>query len=474
MAPSRPKPARGTKSQDVKFVSDIGENLLLECRMLHKKLTSSQQAIRTLESDQEQLRAQNQSLEARLASIGESEERYKEENWNLELKLQELKDQVSKSTVAINKAATETGRLQSDKSSQIEIIETLRLREAELKHEIETLKSKHESDISGFKREQELLQTENSSLQHTITDLKHEIETKPAIPLMTPMQRTMPAVDSDKFIDDYDDFDFETSSNSPPGSPVKSTPSRNSVLETETVKASLGHAHRMISNLRSSLHREKNEKVELKRLLNETQEELEQARSGSRSKKLKIPAPTHRMKTTFPAISKKNTRTGASKTFLDNTITNKDEDESVEDVDAFTSPETRHTSSEDESDDIKTTLKSSAFRMARGTKAQRENSASEDDEFEQKLRALSDSESNLSSSGGFSQEGSPLKNKSLASEFLSVDDLERHAEQHGLVTVPVDEYDELVKNQSGKSQTVEEITNAATELGMLLYFFFTL
>lgn len=452
-------------------MSDIGENLLVECRMLHKKLTNSQSIIRTLENDQEQLKAHNQSLEARLASIGDSEERYKEENWNLELKLQELKDQISKSTVVINKAATETGRLQSDKSSQLEVIETLRLREADLKHEIETLKSKHESDINVFKRDQESLKTENSSLQQTITDLKHEIQTKPTIPLMTPMQRTMADEDIDEYSEETEDIDTETSSTSPPGSPVRSTPSRNSVLETETVKASLGHAHRMITNLRSSLHREKNEKVELKRLLNETQEELEQARSGSRSKKLKIPASAHRMKNTFPAIPKKTIRAGVSNASLDGVTVNNDDEESVEDVDAFTSSETRHISSDDESDDINTTLKSSVFRVARGTKAARENSASEDNESDEKLRGYSDSDSNSSSSGASSQE-SPLKGKSLASEFLSLDDLKHHAEQHGFVTVPVDEYDELVKNQSGKSQTVEEVTAAATELGMLLKSFF--
>ena len=52
-------------------------------------------------------------------------------------------------------------------------------------------------------------------------------------------------------------------------------------LESETLKSSLGHAHRMIQNLKSTIHREKTEKIELKRMLQDARDEVEQRRRES-------------------------------------------------------------------------------------------------------------------------------------------------------------------------------------------------
>ncbi|KAM3083858.1 hypothetical protein ACMFMF_001220 [Clarireedia jacksonii] len=70
-----------------------------------------------------------------------------------------------------------------------------------------------------------------------------------------------------------------TPEHSPPPSPIKVTP-RHSMLESETLKSSLHHAHRMIQNLKGNIHREKTEKLELKRMLQEARDELEVARRG--------------------------------------------------------------------------------------------------------------------------------------------------------------------------------------------------
>jgi hypothetical protein len=51
------------------------------------------------------------------------------------------------------------------------------------------------------------------------------------------------------------------------------------MLESETLKSSLNHAHRMIQNLKNNIHREKTEKIELKRMLQDARDELESRRS---------------------------------------------------------------------------------------------------------------------------------------------------------------------------------------------------
>jgi hypothetical protein len=64
-------------------------------------------------------------------------------------------------------------------------------------------------------------------------------------------------------------------------SPVKGTPARAGMLESETLKSSLNHAHRMIQNLKNNIHREKTEKVELKRMLAEARDEIEKRRDST-------------------------------------------------------------------------------------------------------------------------------------------------------------------------------------------------
>lgn len=59
------------------------------------------------------------------------------------------------------------------------------------------------------------------------------------------------------------------------------------MLESETLKSSLNHAHKMIQNLKGNVHREKSEKQELKRMLQEARDELEIRRAEPNEKRLK-------------------------------------------------------------------------------------------------------------------------------------------------------------------------------------------
>jgi hypothetical protein len=52
------------------------------------------------------------------------------------------------------------------------------------------------------------------------------------------------------------------------------------MLESETLKSSLHHAHRMIQILKGNIHREKTEKLELKRMLQDSRDELEANRGA--------------------------------------------------------------------------------------------------------------------------------------------------------------------------------------------------
>ncbi|KAK4650305.1 hypothetical protein QC762_706250 [Podospora pseudocomata] len=67
-------------------------------------------------------------------------------------------------------------------------------------------------------------------------------------------------------------MDEDAQSEEPPDRPGSDLPSR---LENETLRTSLSHAQRMIQDLRTNIHREKTEKLELKRLLQDARDQLE-------------------------------------------------------------------------------------------------------------------------------------------------------------------------------------------------------
>jgi hypothetical protein len=93
--------------------------------------------------------------------------------------------------------------------------------------------------------------------------------------------------------------DHNTPEHSPPPSPMKPTP-RHSALESETLKTSLGHAQRTIQTLRTNIHREKTEKLEMKRMLQDARDEIEKLRGDPN------PAPKRNRKAELREAKKPN------------------------------------------------------------------------------------------------------------------------------------------------------------------------
>ncbi|MBE3043528.1 hypothetical protein IMZ48_13345, partial [Candidatus Bathyarchaeota archaeon] len=82
--------------------------------------------------------------------------------------------------------------------------------------------------------------------------------------------------------DDFENAaDDNTPEHSPPISPMKGTTPRHSMLESETLKTSLQHAQRTIQSQRNQLHREKTEKLEMKRMLQDARDDVERLRNDA-------------------------------------------------------------------------------------------------------------------------------------------------------------------------------------------------
>lgn len=430
-----------------------------------------------MEEEHESLKSKYGSLELRYASIEESEEKCKEENWDLEVRLQELQDQISKTSTSLSKATSESSRLQNDKSSHIETIENLQMQEIELKQHLDSIKLKHENEMSSSRQEQENLREENNSLHQIISDLKEEMETNKGLHIRG---RSLAEPQDTNDFDDEEE-DMVTPKHSPSLLPVAGTPLVGSALETETIKSSLSHAHRTINNLRNTLSKEKTEKNELKRLLQETQDELERSGSGptshSRSKKTK-PISQQRARNAFYGVRRTAVATSSNASLTDQSFHSALEDDLLSGTDAgfetatdgvTTEDDSYHTGRESIYDDISDGDLTETEMIPSG---QDNSSSLSDDDSDNSLNASRGRRSLLpfSSQGlapnspnayteSLSQQTTPVKPKSLADEFLSVPDIERHAEQHGLVVLSEEEYNDLVTKSEHQTEEIETEEN---------------
>jgi hypothetical protein len=201
----------------------------------------------------------------------------------MHLRNQELQNQFTTAAADASKYGTENTRLLAQTTSLTTAVETLKLKNAELSANLADAKTKQESEISSLRRSQASLQRDRSDLQRHVDELKLELMNRPEPSLEDINEQ----IDPDNLSDGEESVTpIDRSPNaSPQLSPIKNTPSRNAPLELETTKSSLHHAHRMVTNLRNTLHREKTEKLELRRLLATAQDEVEQLRNKPGSKR---------------------------------------------------------------------------------------------------------------------------------------------------------------------------------------------
>jgi hypothetical protein len=215
-------------------------------------------------------------------------EKLKEETWNLELAKQELTISVTELQQNLSKANVEQNKLAKQVNELRSEIEHLRDSEQKLTNTIDNMKQRHEQDMSSIRRHAAAIQREKTDQTKEIEKLTSELAIAKAQSRIGKHVSTEsePSARSGETVDDQTASILAVNNDaspsiSPPSSP-KQSPARNQAMEVETLKTSLAHAHRMVSNLRSNLHKEKTEKFEFKKLLAESQETIEQLQNDPR------------------------------------------------------------------------------------------------------------------------------------------------------------------------------------------------
>ena len=294
-----------SRQHDLEFAAELGQGLIVEVRKLQGLLSEREEALKIIQIQKSELDQDMDAAQGRIKSLDESEARFKEENWNLELTLQDLQTQLAEYKETETRLHAQISVLQNEKRKIGERLDELKQQHSKLEEESEHKSKLHDNEAAALRRVLASTETERDDLKKRVDELNREAAeaSKASLRLHLEQQRT----DREEKRKDPSDLpppsDDDSPETSPPPSPLKNTPRHNPGLELETVRSSLHHAHRMITNLKSNIHREKTEKAELKRLLQDARDELETARSG-------FGTPVKEKKRRGDGTFKKSTRVG--------------------------------------------------------------------------------------------------------------------------------------------------------------------
>ncbi|KAB5547068.1 PH domain-containing protein [Coniochaeta sp. 2T2.1] len=220
-----------------------------------------------------------------MKTLDESEHRYKDENWNLETQIHDLIAE-KKETADREKKLTQTlNALQADKNATQRELDEIKLNFSKLDDKHTAAVKQMDIELGTAKRKEVLAESERSALQRKVEDLtsqNQELAKAFSQQRGRALEREAALGMSDEDMENA--REQQTPEHSPPPSPVKGTP-RHPMLESETLKSSLQHAQRTIQSLRTNVHREKTEKLELRRMLQDARDELEKARADPNGSK---------------------------------------------------------------------------------------------------------------------------------------------------------------------------------------------
>lgn len=264
---------------DIEFAAEISTSLITQVRNLQALLQERDEEVKDLKADKSDLQVEVEGFQQRMRNLDESESRYKDENWNLETQIQELMAAQREAADREKKLTNSLNLLQADKNSTQRELDEIKSAHSKLAEDHAAMVKHHDIELGTAKRNAVMAEGERVAMQRRIEELasqNQELAKAISLERGRASTRNTPSGSSE---DDLENAGGNmTPEHSPPPSPIKPTP-RHSMLETETLKTSLQHAQRTIQSLRTNVHREKTEKLELKRLLQDARDELEKMRS---------------------------------------------------------------------------------------------------------------------------------------------------------------------------------------------------
>jgi hypothetical protein len=278
-----------SRLNDVKLATDISDSLLNQLRELQAAYAEKDDALKAAASRKAEMEDELEALQQKLRVHDENQQRYEDQNWLLETQVHEL-------TAAQKEAAEREQKLTHNLNTTMAKKSSMEREFDELKQVHSKLADEHSASRKQLDAKISLLERNAATNENALSDVHKKVEdlttqNKDLAKALAAKLREAENFQSRDFQDfaSGDDDDLVTPEPSPPPSPSKATP-RHGALESETVKSSLHHAQRMIQHLKNTIHREKTEKFDLKRMLQEARDELDGKRKAIDAGKKKGPA----------------------------------------------------------------------------------------------------------------------------------------------------------------------------------------
>ncbi|KAI2627152.1 hypothetical protein GGS21DRAFT_545823 [Xylaria nigripes] len=265
---------------DIEFAAEISTSLIAQVRSLQGLLSEKDDELKDIRIENSKLEYEAEGFQQRLRVLDDSESRYKDENWNLETQIHDLMAKEREAADREKKLTQAINVLQAEKNASQQKIDEMKLSHSKLAEEHAVAIKHHDIELGTAKRSMAMGESERAAMQRKIDDLTGQNQ-ELAKAVSASIRGRKLERESIKNISDEDfhtAHDNTTPEPSPPPSPTKLTP-RHAMLETETLKTSLAHAQRTIQSLRTNVHREKTERLETRRLLQEARDEIERFRN---------------------------------------------------------------------------------------------------------------------------------------------------------------------------------------------------
>ena len=268
-----------SRVQDIEFAAQISTALLEQVRQLQGELAARDEVLKSTNAEKAKLESDFEGLHNRLRSMDESEHRYKDENWNLETQTRDLMASAKEAADREHRLAQNLNTVLKEKSMTQKELDELKQAYGKLSEDHVAVKKHHDTELASVRRNLTTGEAEKGTLRRRVEELNSQNQELARAVASGRMKHDDAGASRDLEDDNLDiTGDHSTPESSPPPSPTKGTP-RHTMLESETLKSSLHHAHRMIQNLKGNIHREKTEKLELKRMLQEARDEVESRRT---------------------------------------------------------------------------------------------------------------------------------------------------------------------------------------------------
>ncbi|KAJ1915687.1 hypothetical protein H4219_004185 [Mycoemilia scoparia] len=268
-----------------------GGMLLSQARNLQVKLSEKEEEADKIRKEMDE-RCKRQEVEIkRLKRTNELNEQMSTDLYNLHGERQNLEQKLEEQMSAVAKYQNESNRLQKQLAQAQSQVEQLENKESELAGEVEKVKARYEHDTANFRRNISQLQREKADMENNGAKLRNELKGK--------LQRAGFKADIDEYLsgsrspkqdEDGSDNDGTEKENSPKltrKSSFAEASRENTIKDLEKqlrlIEQNNANLRRQLDRSRGALLREKNEKLELRNLNSEYQEQIEQLRNSNSS-----------------------------------------------------------------------------------------------------------------------------------------------------------------------------------------------